>query len=101
MVEESDLVVAEATYPSTGLGIELQIAAEKDRPIVICYNRMHSVEPVEYQNPDRSMHQLQIGSGHVTLMALGLPSLKEEIGYRDDAELMDMLGDAIDRVRLI
>jgi hypothetical protein len=99
MVEESDIVIAEATYPSTGLGIELKIAAESGRPIVICYNRAHSVEPVEYENPDRSMHHLQIGSGHVTLMALGLPSLKEEIGYRDESELMYMLGDAIDQIR--
>jgi len=93
MVEECDLVVAEATYPSTGLGIELQIAAGKDLPIVICYDCMHSVEPVKYQNPDHSKHQLQIGSGHVTLMALGLPSVKKEIGYRDEAELMELLND--------
>ena len=30
MVEEADLVIAEASFPSTGLGIELQIADTED-----------------------------------------------------------------------
>jgi len=29
--------VAEASFPSTGLGIELQIASERSIPIVLCF----------------------------------------------------------------
>ena len=35
MVEWADALIAEASYSSTGLGIELQIAAHKGNPIVL------------------------------------------------------------------
>src|SRR5258708_17148580 len=34
MVEDAELMVAEASFPSTGLGIEMQIAEGKDTPII-------------------------------------------------------------------
>ena len=83
MVQWADLVVAECTYPSTGVGIELQIAEQSGSPIVICFENSHATEaaPVEYENPDGKSHQLQIGEGHVTLMALGLPTVFRVIAY--------------------
>jgi hypothetical protein len=87
MVESADVVVAEATYPSTGLGIELQIAASRSTPIVLCFNQQeeHRVRPVAYANPDHSRHQLQVGDGFVSLMALGIPSIFRVIGYSRSA----------------
>jgi hypothetical protein len=72
MVEAADVLVAEASYPSTGLGIELQIAESKGTPIITCFNRSEEnrLTPVEYENPDHSHHELQIGEGFVSLMAL-------------------------------
>src|SRR5262245_2745863 len=35
LVEKADVMVAEATYPSTGLGIEMQIAENRGKPIII------------------------------------------------------------------
>ena len=78
MVEEADVVIAEASFPSTGLGIEMQIAESKGTPILLCYRDLgQRVAKVIYQNPDRSDHELQIGEGFVTLMALGVPTIFE------------------------
>ena len=86
MVEEAELVIAEASFPSTGLGIELQVAETRDIPLLLCFRRIerHRVDPVEYVNPDQSKHELQIGEGFVSLMALGLPTVFRVIGYTDD-----------------
>lgn len=83
MVQWADLVVADCTYPSTGVGIELQIAEQSGTPIIICFENSRTTEaaPVEYQNPDGKSYQLQIGEGHVTLMALGLPTVFRVIAY--------------------
>lgn len=83
MVEWADLIVAECTYPSTGVGIELQIAEQCGTPIIICFENIGTTAAtaVAYDNPDGSHHQLQIGDGHVTLMALGLPTVFRVLGY--------------------
>ena len=77
MVERADLVVAELNFPSTGVGIEMQLAANKDTPIIICFRNYGSnkVEPVQYENPDHTRHELQVGEGFITLMALGVRSV--------------------------
>lgn len=97
MVEWADALVAEASYSSTGLGIELQIAAHKGTPIVLCFHRgeEYRVAQVEYENPDRSHHNLQIGEGYVTLMALGLPNIFKVIGYVSQDEALPSILDAI------
>jgi len=83
MVAEADLVIAEASFPSTGLGIELQIAESNDIPILICYRdfKDNKAEPICYENPDKSTHLLQIGEGFVSLMALGLPAVYKIVRY--------------------
>jgi hypothetical protein len=83
MVEAADVVIAEASFPSIGLGIEMQIAERKDKPIVLCFRDYGSnrAEAVAYKNPDLSRHDLQIGEGYVTLMALGVPSIFRVIKY--------------------
>jgi hypothetical protein len=40
MVEEADLLIAEASFPSTGLGIEMQLAEAKGTPIVLCFREL-------------------------------------------------------------
>lgn len=88
LVENSDLVVADATYPAIGLGIELQIATAKGLPIVLCYNASarFKAPQVTYLNPDKSEHTLQVGEGYVSLMALGLPSVFRVVPYTDPQE---------------
>jgi len=83
MVEQADLVIAEASFPSTGVGIEMQIAESKGTPIILCFRdfEINKVQPVSYENPDHTRHQLQIGDGYVTLMALGVPSIFRVIRY--------------------
>lgn len=83
MVEEADLIIAEATFPSIGLGIELQIAEAKNIPIILLYRESDKerAQPVDYENPDKNKYHLQIGSGYVSLMALGLPNILKVIPY--------------------
>lgn len=88
MVESADILVAEASFPSTGLGIELQLAESRRLPILICYHDfgVNRASPIEYRNPDDSRHSLQIGEGFVSLMALGLPGVAHVIQHSADAE---------------
>jgi hypothetical protein len=54
MVEQADVFVADATYPSTGLGIELQIAEGRDIPVILSFHQAPETRmaPVEYVNLD-------------------------------------------------
>jgi len=85
MVEEADIVVADASFPSTGLGIELQIAEASGLPVIMLIGDLgiNRVQRVHYDNPDQSGHELQIGEGIVSLMALGLPAVRKKIPYMD------------------
>ena len=97
MVEESDLIIAEASFPSIGLGIELQVAANSDTPIIVCFRdySVNRAEPVKYENPDHVLHELQIGEGFVSLMALGIPSILKVIRYQDSSEGIHLVTEGI------
>jgi hypothetical protein len=99
MVESAELFVAEATFPSTGLGIELQIAASRNIPIIICFRETNQATDVTYENPDHTVHALQIGDGYVSLMALGLPSVFRIIRYRNDEDGISKIKAAVNLVR--
>ena len=88
MVEQAELVIAEASFPSTGVGIEMQIAESKGTPIIVCFRDFgtNKVESVVYENPDHSRHSLQVGHGFVTLMALGVPTIFKVLLYSDDQD---------------
>lgn len=88
MVEEADLLIAEASFPSTGLGIELQIAETAGIPVIMLIGDygVNRVERVHYENPDHSEHDLQIGEGIVSIMALGLPAIRKIVPYKTFGE---------------
>jgi hypothetical protein len=98
MVEESDLVVAEASYPSIGLGIEMQIAEDRGIPVLLMFSRDAKLkaEQVDYRNPDSSMHSLQLGQGYVSLMALGLPNVMRTIGYDETTSALQLVSEAVE-----
>lgn len=100
LVEDADLIVAEASFPSIGLGIELQIAEAIGRPIILCFRRSseYQIAPVSYVNPDTKHHNLQIGEGYVSLMALGIPTVFKVIGYENEGQ---GISDILDAVRLL
>jgi len=97
MVQWADAIVADASYPSIGLGIELQIATEVETPIVLCFRRIdeHRAHEVEYAGPNHERHHLQIGEGYVSLMALGLPSLFSVVGYERTSDAIESVRNAI------
>lgn len=86
LVQQCDLIVAEASFPSTGMGIELQLAESKGIPVVICFRKSPETQTdtVLYENPDHTEHCLQVGEGYVSLMALGLPTVFKVIGYESE-----------------
>ncbi|MDB5992753.1 MAG: hypothetical protein JWQ10_4156 [Herbaspirillum sp.] len=98
MVESSDVVIAEASYPSTGLGIELQIASAKETPILMMFklDEGHKAPPVQYKISDQEIHTLQLGEGYISLMALGIPSVFKVFSYADVDEACAKVGNAID-----
>lgn len=88
MVQEAELVIAEASHPSLGLVIELQVAEQAGISIIIAFQKFPANKsgPALYRNPDLSEHSLQIGEGYVSLMALGIPSVTRVIGYEQTAD---------------
>lgn len=98
MVEWADVIVAEASYPSTGLGIELQIACARETPIVIAFKleEHHKAPPVQYRTADQEIHNLQLGDGYVSLMALGLPSIFKVLPYAHTEEACAEVGKAVE-----
>ena len=97
MVEEADLVIADASFPSTGLGIELQIAEAAGIPVIMLIGDLgiNRVKEVRYLNPDSGEHELQIGRGIVSLMALGLPGIRKTVQYRAFNEAISGATDAV------
>ncbi|MGR9535694.1 hypothetical protein [Rhizobium leguminosarum] len=98
MVEEADLVIAEASFPSTGLGIELQIAEMHGTPAVLLFRDFghNRADHRSYKNPgDTGTHDLQIGEGFVTLMALGLPNIFKVIQYDSREDCRKLISEAI------
>lgn len=98
MVDWADIIVAEASYPSTGLGIELQIASARETPIVIAFklDDRHKATPIEYTTPDHKTHNLQLGDGYVSLMALGLPSIFNVLPYSRAEQAYAQVEEAVD-----
>jgi len=98
MVEQADLLIAEASFPSTGVGVEMQIAESKGTPIIVCFRDFgtNKVDSVSYENPDRSRHNLQVGDGFVTLIALGVPAIFKVIRYSDDQDGLAKVMSALD-----
>lgn len=78
LVEKSSLVVAEASFPSIGLGIELEIAHSLGIPAIITFSEVFckKADSKRYILEDSNSYSLQIGEGFVTLMAIGLPNMK-------------------------
>jgi len=97
MVQEADVVVAECSFPSIGLGIELQLAAEKETPIIIIFRDFqdNQAAPIHYVNPDHTEHELQIGNGFVSLMALGLPTVFKVHRYSQDEEAIRLVSESL------
>lgn len=91
MVLSSDIIIAECTYASIGLGIELQIAATEGIPIILCHKDTNKAEKKRYLNPDNNRYDLQIGEGYISLMALGLPTVKAAFEYVSIHELYSNL----------
>jgi hypothetical protein len=97
MVEEADVVVAEASFPGIGLGIELQLAETRKTPTIICFGDygVNRAAPAAYENPDHTRHNLQIGSGYVSLMALGLPNVLKVVRYETAEDGIGRISDAL------
>lgn len=100
MVEKSDLVIAESSFPSTGLGIELQIAEQKNIPIILCYRDygINKSKSIKYENPDNSSHQLQIGEGYISHMVLGLPNVIRTLFCKNIEQSCDEIKYLVDMV---
>ena len=85
MVESSDLIIAEASFPSTGLGMEVEIANANSIPVILVHRRYegNTADRKEYILEDGSKHSLQIGNKVVSLMLCGCPNIVKQLEYTD------------------
>lgn len=75
LVEQADVIIAEGTFPSIGIGIELQVAESLGKPIILTFQRddEYKAPPADYRN-------------------LGLPNIFHAIAYTDrDQAIQDVL----------
>jgi nucleoside 2-deoxyribosyltransferase len=98
MVEWADVVLAEASHPSTGLGIELQVACGRGIPVVLLFklDEQHRATPVQYETADDEVHSLQLGEGFVSLMALGLPNVHRVLAYSSTEEALSEVSNVLE-----
>ena len=77
----------------------MQIAESQGTPIIVCFRDfgVNKVDSVSYENPDHSRHNLQVGDGFVTLMALGVPTVFKIIRYSDGTDGLAKIMGALDR----
>ena len=97
MVQDADVVIAECSFPSIGLGIELQIAVQNETPVIVAFRDFsdNRASPVSYKNPDETEHELQIGDGFISLMALGLPTIFGIHRYSDEDSAVKQICDSV------
>jgi hypothetical protein len=97
MVEWAEAIVADATFPSIGLGIELQIAEQKGVPAIIAFRTADAFRaPTKaYDGADHVQHTLQIGAGYVSLMALGIPTVIKVVPYVAEQEAAEEICNAV------
>lgn len=92
-VEQCDLFIAEASFPSTGLGQELQIAETNKKPIILIYRNYinNLAEEKNYKNKSGDNHSVEIGNRIVSVMAQGNPAIIKEIYYDSSKECIKQL----------
>ena len=97
MVKDADVLIAEPSFPSIGLGIEMQVAQTKDILVILCFRDFgtNRAAAVRYETPDHLKHDLQIGDGFVSLMALGMPSIFRLVKHEGGPSAFDRVIDAI------
>ena len=54
MVKDADVLIAEPSFPSIGLGIEMQVAQTKDILVILCFRDFgtNRAAAVRYETPD-------------------------------------------------
>ncbi|QGP38809.1 hypothetical protein [Piscirickettsia salmonis] len=97
MVEKSDVILADVTFPSIGLGIEMQIAAENDIKLILMHSSDWSecADDKKYETEEHQHYHVQIGSDNISLMALGLPNVFGVINYRSKEDLFNQLENSL------
>lgn len=83
LVEQCDLFIAEASFPSTGLGQELQIAEANKKPVILIYRdyACNIAEKKDYKTKSGDSHSIEIGNKIVSVMVQGNPAVIKEIPY--------------------
>jgi len=85
LVEQCDLFIAEASFPSTGLGQELQVAEYNNKPVILIYRNYGTnlAEKKDYQTKIGENHSIELGEKIVSVMVQGNPAVRKEIFYND------------------
>lgn len=88
MVLESDLIIAEGSFPSIGLGMELEIANHANIPIVLIYRKYNdfNADEKKYKLDNDRVYSLEIGNRIVSVMAQGCPAIIYESIYTNSID---------------
>lgn len=92
-IEKSNLVIAEVSFPSIGVGIELESANQFNIPIILIYDKILAIKAdvKEYEATGDLIKNTNITHPNISSMALGLKQAKELVGYKDFSDLSSRL----------
>jgi hypothetical protein len=97
LAEQCDLFIAEASFPSTGLGQELQIVAYNNKPAILIYKNYGNnlAEKKDYRTKSGEGHTIELGNKIVSVMVQGNPAIKREILYKNKDECIQQVKEFI------
>lgn len=83
-IKSSTCIIAEVSFPSTGVGIELQIAEQYRIPIIVVYKKQNisKIKNKYYSLEDNGKYKLYTRTDGVSVVVYGLSSIKKEIQYK-------------------
>ena len=85
LITQSDVVIAEVSFPSLGVGIELQLANQLGIPTYLIYNPcIASTATSKSFKNDKQIHSTtNITHDYISSMALGMDCVKNVLSYTE------------------
>ena len=100
LVEECDLFIAEASFPSTGLGQELQVAEYNNKPVMLIYRHWGDNDACkkDYETRNGEIHSIELGNKVVSVMVQGNPAVIKEIEYNSTSDCLEAIKNQLQKI---
>jgi hypothetical protein len=93
LIKKSDVMIAEVSYPSLGVGIELQLANQLDIPIYLIFNSNMALKSSSktYNKTESLVSSTNVTHPFISSMALGLNNVEHIIEYTESKQCLNKI----------